>query len=160
MASRDKVDVDMFHKSIQYALEKLGKSKSGFERTVVSKFKRKRRVGSGNELVDYSRAPCLGADQKTRGLWDRDCGCHYLGDMAVRMPDNGLVFECVTCLYCSKRVTFVVGCVKCVSIPIKKKDDQPLRVAKNCMTRPLPRVRKLMTHPLSAPGQPPPPYTF
>ena len=72
MASRDKVDVDMFHKSIQYALEKLGKSKSGFERTVVSKFKRKRRVGSGNELVDYSRAPCLGADQKTRGLWERD----------------------------------------------------------------------------------------
>ena len=72
MASRDKVDVDMFHKSIQYALEKLGKSKSGFERTVVSKFKRKRRVGSGNELVDYSRAPCLGADQKARGLWDRD----------------------------------------------------------------------------------------
>ena len=72
MASRDKVDVDMFHKSIQYALEKLGKSKSGFERTVVSKFKRKRRVGSGNELVDYSRAPCLGADQKARGLWKRD----------------------------------------------------------------------------------------
>ena len=73
MASRDKVDVDMFHKSIQYALEKLGKSKSGFERTVVSKFKRKRRVGTGNELVDYSRAPCLGADQKARGLWERDC---------------------------------------------------------------------------------------
>ena len=72
MASRDKVDVDMFHKSIQYALEKLGKSKSGFERTVVSKFKRKRRVGSGNELVDYSRATCLGADQKARGLWERD----------------------------------------------------------------------------------------
>ena len=73
MASRDKVDVDMFHKIIQYALEKLGKSKSGFERTVVSKFKRKRRVGSGNELVDYSRAPCLGANQKARGLWERDC---------------------------------------------------------------------------------------
>ena len=72
MASRDKVDVDMFPKSIQYALGKLGKSKSGFERTVVSKFKRKRRVGSGNELVDYSRAPCLGADQKARGLWERD----------------------------------------------------------------------------------------
>ena len=75
MASRDKVDVDTFHKSIQYALEKLGKSKSGFERTVVSKFKRKRRVSSGNELVDYSRAPCLGADQKARGLWERDW--HY-----------------------------------------------------------------------------------
>ena len=26
MASRDKVDVDTFHKSIQYALEKLGKA--------------------------------------------------------------------------------------------------------------------------------------
>ena len=73
MASRDKVDVDMFHKSIQYALEKPGNLKSGFERTVVSKFKRKRRVGSGNELVDYSRAPCLGADHKARGLWERDC---------------------------------------------------------------------------------------
>ena len=24
-------------------------------------------------------------------------GCHYLGDMAVRMPDHGLAFECVTC---------------------------------------------------------------
>ena len=72
MASRDKFDVDMFHKSIQYALEKLGKSKSGFERTLVPKFKRKIRVGSGNELVDYSRAPCLGADQKARGLWERD----------------------------------------------------------------------------------------
>ena len=79
MASRDKVDVDMFPNSIQYALEKLGKSKSGFERTVVSKFKRIRRVGSGNELVDYSRAPCLGADQKARGLWERDCpSCEHV----------------------------------------------------------------------------------
>ena len=93
MASRDKVDVDMFHKSIQYVLEKLGKSKSGFERTVVSKFKRKRRVGSGNELVDYSRAPCLGADQKARGLWERDCShtAHELtrensGACAVILP--------------------------------------------------------------------------
>ena len=73
MASRDKADVDTFHKCIQYALEKLGKSKSGFERTVISKLKSKRRVGSGNELVDYSRAPCLSADQKARGLWERDC---------------------------------------------------------------------------------------
>ena len=32
MASRDKVDVNTFHKGIQYALEKLGKSKFGFER--------------------------------------------------------------------------------------------------------------------------------
>ena len=63
IASRNKVD-------IQYALEKLGKPKFGFERTVVSNFKSKRHVGSGNEIVDYSRAPCLGADQKTCGLWE------------------------------------------------------------------------------------------
>ena len=55
-------------------------------------------------------------------------GCHYLGDMAVYMPDLGLVFECVTCFYCSKRVTFVVYCVKCVPIPIK--------IKKNRMTHP------------------------
>ena len=51
MASRGKVDLDTLHKGIQYALEKQGKSKFGFERTVVSKFKSKRRVGSGNELL-------------------------------------------------------------------------------------------------------------
>ena len=50
MASRDKVDVDTFHKGIKYALEKLGKSKFGFERTAVSNFKSKRHVGSGNEI--------------------------------------------------------------------------------------------------------------
>ena len=72
MASRDKVDVNTFHKGIQYALERLGKSKFGFESTTVSNFKSKSREGSGNELVDYSRAPCLGADQKARGLWERD----------------------------------------------------------------------------------------
>ena len=60
MASRDKVDVDTFLKGIQYALEKLGKSKFGFERTAVSNFKSKRHEGSGNELVDYSRATRLG----------------------------------------------------------------------------------------------------
>ena len=69
MVSRDKVDVDTFHKGIQYALEKLGKSNFGFESTTVSNFKSKRHEGSGNELVDYSRAPCLGTDQKTRKLW-------------------------------------------------------------------------------------------
>ena len=79
MASIDKVEVDTFHKGIQYALEKLGKSKFGFERTAVSNFKSKRHEGSGNELVDYSRAPCLGAGQKARGLWERDC--HLLSYM-------------------------------------------------------------------------------
>ena len=72
MASRDQVEVDTFHKGIQYALERLGKSKFGFESTTVSNFKSKSHEGSGNELVDYSRAPCLGADQKARGLWERD----------------------------------------------------------------------------------------
>ena len=92
MASRDIVDVDTYHKGIQYALEKLilvprgraslwgrecgklaiGKSKFGFQKTTVSNFKSKRHEGSGNELVDYSRAPCLGADQKARGLCGRD----------------------------------------------------------------------------------------
>ena len=51
MASRNKVDVDTFHKGIQYALEKLEKSKFGFERTAVSNFKK----------------------QKTLGLWERAC---------------------------------------------------------------------------------------
>ena len=72
MASRDKVHVDVFRKGIQYALEKLGKSKFGFERTGVANFKSKRHGDSGNEIVDYSRAPCLGADQKALGLWERD----------------------------------------------------------------------------------------
>ena len=52
MASRDKVDVDTSHKSIQYALEKLGTSKSGFERTAVLNFKSKKHEGSGNELPE------------------------------------------------------------------------------------------------------------
>ena len=73
MASRDKAEVDTFHKGIQYVRERLGKSKFGFESTTVSNFKSKSHEGSGNELVDYSRAPCLGADQKARGLWERDC---------------------------------------------------------------------------------------
>ena len=73
MASRDKVNVDTFHKGIQYTLEKLGKLKFGFERKTVSNVKSKRHKGSGNELVDYSRALCLGADQKACGLWERDC---------------------------------------------------------------------------------------
>ena len=73
MVSRDKVDVDTFHKGIQCTLEKLGNSKFGFERTTgVPSFTSKRHEGSGNELVDYSRAPCLGADQTAGGLWERD----------------------------------------------------------------------------------------
>ena len=40
MASRDKVDVDTFHKGIQNALERLGKSKFGFERGEHASFTR------------------------------------------------------------------------------------------------------------------------
>ena len=109
MASRDKVDVDMFHKSIQYALEKLGKSKSGFERTVVSKFKRKRRVGSGNELVDYSRAPCLGADQKARGLWERDWDS-FSNKQKLRIAGFFASLFFITYL-CNKRVKPSIHCV-------------------------------------------------
>ena len=84
MTSRDKVDVDTFHKGIQYPLEQLGKSKFGFERTAVSNFKSKRHKGSGNKLVDYSRAPCLGADHKACGFWERDFdSCDYCVCTAV-----------------------------------------------------------------------------
>ena len=87
--------------------------------------------------------------------------CHYLGDMTVCMPDRGLVFEFVTCFYCSKGVTFVLDFDKCVPIPAKKlqqqkQDDPRLWVDENCTTHPLPRVQKLMTNPLSAPAHPPP----
>ena len=49
MASRDKVDVDTFQKGIQYALERLGKSKFGFESPTVSNFKSKSQEGPGND---------------------------------------------------------------------------------------------------------------
>ena len=52
VASRDKVDVDAFHKGIQYVLEKLGKSKFGFVSTTVSNFLSKRHAGSGNEIAE------------------------------------------------------------------------------------------------------------
>ena len=75
----DDVDVDAFHKRIQYAKERLGKSKFGFEITEYQNFKSKRHLGSGNELVDYSRTLCLGADPETRGLWERDCHRAFYG---------------------------------------------------------------------------------
>ena len=69
MASRHKVHVDTFHKGIQYALEKLGKSKFGFESTTVSNFKSKSREGSGNEIANNEtvsrQMPCAGNIAKT-----------------------------------------------------------------------------------------------
>ena len=86
--------------------------------------------------------------------WVRSPLGSCLGDMTVYMPDCGLVFECVTCFYCSKRVTFLVDCV---NFHNKNRMTHPLRVAKNCTTHALPRVQKLMTPPLFAPAPPPPP---
>ena len=43
-------------------------------------------------------------------------GCHCPDDMAVRMPDRGLMFEHVTCLNCLKGVTFIVDCVMCANL--------------------------------------------
>ena len=51
MASRDKIDVDAFHKGIQYALEKLAKSKFGFEKTQESDFKAKDTWALGTRLL-------------------------------------------------------------------------------------------------------------
>ena len=50
MASSDKVDVDTLQKGVQYALERLGKSKFGLESTTVSNFRSKSHEGSGNEI--------------------------------------------------------------------------------------------------------------
>ena len=91
--------------------------------------------------------------------WARSPLGSYLGDMAVRKPDRGLVFERVACFYCSQRVTFPVDCVKCVNSHNKSRMTHRLQVAKNCTTHPLPRVQKLMTQPLSALAHPPP-HTF
>ena len=51
MASRDKVDVDTFHKGIQYALEKLGKSKFGFEAQQYQILKAKDTKALGTSLL-------------------------------------------------------------------------------------------------------------
>jgi len=73
MVSRDKVDRNTFHKGIQYALEKLGKSNLALKEQQYKFWKQKTRgLWPGKEIVDYSIALCLGADQKTRGLWERD----------------------------------------------------------------------------------------
>ena len=78
--------------------------------------------------VSYATCVCLCGLIRQKHLsmatttWVRSPLGSCLGDMAVRtcMPDRGLVFECVTSFDCAKRVTFLVDCVKCVSIPIIK----------------------------------------
>ena len=73
MTSRDKVDVDAFHKGIRSI--RTGKTRkveiSALKEQQCQILKAKD-MGSGNEIVDYSRASCLGTDQKTNGLWEQD----------------------------------------------------------------------------------------
>ena len=77
-------------------------------------------------LVSYATCVCLLGLIRQKQLsmaattWVRRPLGSCLGDMAVRMSDRGLVLERLTCFYCSKRVTFLVDFVKCVSIPIIK----------------------------------------
>ena len=77
MASRDKVDVDTFYKVIQYALEKLGKSKFGFERATVSNFKSKRHEGSGTSLLIIPELRVLVPTKRDVGSGNemRPCTC-------------------------------------------------------------------------------------
>ena len=64
MASRDEVDVDTFHKDIKYALENQESRNLALKAQQYQILKAKDTKAPWNELVDYSRAPCLGADQK------------------------------------------------------------------------------------------------
>ena len=53
----------------------------------------RRETGTPKILVlkfDYSRAPCLGADQRTRGLWERDW---YLWRIPEMDAPRALVFR-------------------------------------------------------------------
>ena len=75
MVYRDKIDVDSFQKDIQYASTStlsvyiMFLAKAGMRRETDV-------LISWSLKIDYSRAPCLGADQKTRGLWERDWPRH------------------------------------------------------------------------------------
>ena len=53
--------------------------------------------------MDYSRAPCLGADQRTRGLWERDC-------VGARLKVSRSEVTCNVHFYWAKpRFTSVMG---------------------------------------------------
>ena len=68
MPSIDKVNVDTFHKGIQYALEKLGKSKFGFERTAVSILKAKDTRALGTSLLIISELRVLVLTKRLAGF--------------------------------------------------------------------------------------------
>ena len=87
-------------------------------------------------------------------------GCHYLlGDVAVCMPDRGLLFEYVTCFYCLKGVRL---CQMCANSRKKKQDDPPPWVAENLHGPPLTKGSKTDDPPplCSSPPPPPPPNIF
>ena len=70
----------------------IGKAKK-VEITALPYFKSKRQVGSGNEIVDYSRPSFLGADQKERGLWERDCSL----SIRVLTRDHFILYHSLSC---------------------------------------------------------------
>ena len=59
MASGENVDVDVFHKGIQYALEKNYENGNLASKEQQYQILKAKDTGSGDEIVDYSRAPCL-----------------------------------------------------------------------------------------------------
>ena len=68
MASRDKVEVDTFHKGIQYALEKLGKLKE--QQYQILKAKDTRALGTSLLIIPELRVLVL--TKRHVGSWGRD----------------------------------------------------------------------------------------
>ena len=71
MMSRDKVDVDT---AFNTHWKDQGSRNLALKVQQYQFLKAKATKALGTSLlINYSRAPCLGADQKARGLWERDC---------------------------------------------------------------------------------------
>ena len=88
MASRDKVDVDAFHKSIQYALKNLGKSKFGFERTTVSNFKGKDTKALGTSLLIIPELRVLMLTKRHVGSGNEIVKCHAVYEKNTRYAER------------------------------------------------------------------------
>ena len=88
MAFRDKVDVDTFHKGIQYALEKLGKSKFGFESRTVLNFKSKRHQGSGTSLLIIPELRVLVLIKRHVGSGNEIVKCHAVYEKNTRYAER------------------------------------------------------------------------
>ena len=71
MASRDKIDLDAYCMSLWSESTSILSLEVMFLPKHACAVKPEVLISWSLE-IDYSRAPCLGADQKTRGLWERD----------------------------------------------------------------------------------------